>query len=71
MKELLDLWKEKKEKVQDFTHRFFSYLKKFSAAIRPTGKNLIEYYTSALGPDMAMYAKRSVKASLDETYEEA
>ena len=39
-------------------------------AIKPTEETLIEYYTSALGPDMAMFDKRSVKATLAETYEE-
>ena len=32
---------------------------------------MIEYYTSALGPDLAMFAKMSVKPTLSETYEEA
>ena len=56
--------------MQDFTHRFVSHLKKFNAAIRPTEETLIEYYTSALGPEMAMFAKISVKATLVATYEE-
>ena len=71
MKELLALKKEKKEKVQDFTHRFATHLNNFSTAIKPTEETLIEYYTSALSPDMAMFAKRSVKASLAKIYEEA
>ena len=41
MKELLALKKEKKEKVQDFTHRFAAHLKKFHAAIKPTEETLI------------------------------
>ena len=65
------LKKEKKEKVQDFTHRFASHLKNFNAAIRPTEETLLEYYTLALCPKMAMFSKRSVKATLDATYEEA
>ena len=32
---------------------------------------MIEYYTSALGPDLAMFAKMSVEPTLSETYEEA
>ena len=32
---------------------------------------MIEYYTSALGPDLAMFAKAQVKPTLSETYEEA
>ena len=71
IKEMLALKKEKKEKVQDFRHRFSTHLKNFSAAIKPTEKTLIEYYTSTLCLDMVMFAKRSVKASLAGTYEEA
>ena len=48
MKELLALKKEKKEKVQDFTHSFVAHLKKFRAAIKPTEETLVEYYTSTL-----------------------
>ena len=36
-----------------------------------TDKVLIEYYTSALGPDLAMFAKGRAKPTLMETYEEA
>ena len=32
---------------------------------------MIEYYTSALGSDIAMFVKISVKPSLEGTYEEA
>ena len=32
---------------------------------------LIEYYTSALGPDLAMFSRMSVKPTLSETYEES
>ena len=42
----------------------------FNVVIKPVEETLIEYYTSALGPDMAMFAKRSVKAYLPKTYEE-
>ena len=31
---------------------------------------MIEYYNSALGPDLAMFSKMSVKPTLSETYEE-
>ena len=58
MKELLALSKEKKEKVQDFSKRFAAHLNNFSAAINPTEETLIEYYTSALGLDIAMFVKR-------------
>ena len=39
--------------------------------LKPTENTLIEYYTSALGPDLAMFVTRSVKPTLVETYEEA
>ena len=38
---------------------------------KPSDKVLIEYYTSALGPDLAMFAKGRAKPTLTETYEEA
>ena len=56
--------------MQDFTHRFVSHLNNFNATIKPAEEILIEYYTSPLGPEMTMFAKRSVKATLATTYEE-
>ena len=32
---------------------------------------MIEYHTSALGPDLAMFDKMQVKPTLSETYEKA
>ena len=69
MKGLIALKKEKKEKVHNFTQRFLAYLNNFSAANKPFEHALIEYYTSALGPDLAMFSKRSVRPTLVETYE--
>ena len=43
----------------------------FDVAIKPTENTLIQYYTSALGLDLAMFVKRSVNPTLVETYEEA
>ena len=71
MKGLNALKKEKKEKLHNFTQIFDVYLKKFNAANKPSEHALIEYYTSALGPDLAMFSKRSVRPTLVETYEEA
>ena len=51
--------------------RFAAYLKNFSETDNPSDKVLIEYYTSALGPDLAMFAKGRAKPTLTETYEEA
>ena len=50
--------------MHNFTQRFF-------ATDKPSDKVLIEYYTSALGPDLAMFSKISVKPTLSKTYEEA
>ena len=63
--------KERKEKVHSFTQRFASYINNFSATDKPSNKVLIEYYTSALRPELAMFSKMSVKPTLSETYEEA
>ena len=71
MKGLCALKKERKEKVHSFTQMFAAYLKNFSAADKPSDKVSIEYYTSALGPDLAMFSKMQVKPTLSETYEEA
>ena len=71
MKGLITLKKEKKEMVHNFTQRFDSYMNNFDATDKPTEHALIEYYTSSLGPDLAMFVKRSVKPTLVESYEEA
>ena len=57
--------------MHSFTQRFAAYLKNFSEIDKPSDKVLIEYYTSALGPDLAMFAKGRAKPTLTETYEEA
>ena len=57
--------------MHKFTQIFASYLKNFTAANKPSENALIEYYSSALGPDLAMFDKRSVRPTLVETYEEA
>ena len=70
MKGLCSLKKERKEKVHSFTQRFTAYLKNFSETDKPLDKVLIEYYTSTLGPELAMFAKMKAKLTLAETYEE-
>ena len=57
--------------MHSFTQRFAAYLKKNSATDKPSDKVLIEYYTSALGPELAMFDKMAFKPTLLETYEEA
>ena len=71
MKGLCALKKERKEKVHSFTQRFATYLKNFFEIDKPLDKVLIEYYTSALGLELAMFAKMKAKPMLAETYEEA
>ena len=65
------LKKERNEKVHNFTQIFLAYLKNFSATDKASDKVLIEYYTSALGPDLAMFTKDQINPTLAETYEEA
>ena len=57
MKGLCALKKERKEKVHSFTQRFAAHLKNFSETDKPLDKVLIEYCTSALGPNLAMFPK--------------
>ena len=57
--------------MHNFTQRFTAYLKNFFEADKPLDKVLIEYYTSALGPDLAIFSKMKAKPTLAETYEEA
>ena len=70
MKGLGLLKKEKDEKVYHFTQIFSTYLNFFSKTDRPLDKVLIEYYTSALGPELAMFSKMKAWPTLVETYEE-
>ena len=71
MKGLIALKKENKERVHHFTQKFAAYLNNFNATNKPSEHALIKYYTSALGPDLAMFSKRSVRPTLVDTYEEA
>ena len=71
MKGLIALKKEKKENLHNFTQRFVAYMNNFDATDKPTKHALIEYYTSALGPELAMFVKRLVRPTLVDTYEEA
>ena len=70
MKGLCAFNKEIKEKVHSFTQRFTAYLKNFFEADKPSDKVLIEYYTSALQPELAMFSKMNAKPRLEETYGE-
>ena len=61
----------KKEKFQDFNQSFSSHLSNFSSTTKLVEETLIEYYISALCPNIAMFVKRAVKCSLVKKYEEA
>ena len=61
MKGLCALNKERKERVHNFTQIFAAYVNNFTAVDKPSENALIEYYTSALGLDLAMFSKRSVR----------
>ena len=71
MKGLISIKKEKEERIHNFTRRFAAYLNNFDAAEKPSEHSLIEYYTPALGLDLAMFVKISVRPTLVDTYEEA
>ena len=71
MKGLCALKKEMNERMHNFTQIFAAYLNNFTAADKSSENALIEYYTSALGPNLAMFSKRSVRPTFAETYEEA
>ena len=64
MKEVLSMRMEKKEKVQEFNHRFTTLLNSFSAATKPVEESLVECYTTTLYPPTAMFVKRVVKVKL-------
>ena len=71
MKGLIALKKEKKENLHNFTQRFVAYMNNFDAIDKPIEHTLTDYYTSALGPDLAMFVKRLARTTLVDTYEEA
>ena len=58
MKELLALRMDKREKFQDSNQIFVAHLSNLNATSRPTEETLVEYYTSALCPSIAMFVKR-------------
>ena len=56
--------------MHSFTQIFAAYLKNFSEIDKPSDKVLIEYYTSTLGLELAMFSKMKAKPTLAKTYEE-
>ena len=61
----------KKEKVQDFNQRFTNHLSTFSATTKLGEELLVEYYTTTLSPQLAMFVKREVKLTQVENFEES
>ena len=57
--------------MHSFTQIFVAYLKNFFETDKPSDKFLIEYYTSSLGLDLAMFTKMKAKYMLAETYKDA
>ena len=65
-------FKERKKRKSAQFHSKVCYLSLKKIAIdKPSDKFLIEYYTSSLGPELAMFSKMSVNPTFSETYEEA
>jgi ribonuclease HI len=60
-----------KEKVKDFNQRFLTLKNRIPADSMPAESLIIAYYTKALHQSIAIWVKRSKKATLLEAFEEA
>jgi hypothetical protein len=60
-----------KEKVIDFNQRFLMLKNRIHADSMPAESLVIAYYTKALHQSIAIWVKRSKKATLLEAFEEA
>jgi ribonuclease HI len=60
-----------KEKVKDFNQRFLTLKNRIPADSMPAESLVIAYYTKALHQSIAIWVKRSKKATLLEAFEEA
>ena len=67
--ELVGIRMNEKEKVKDFNERFISLLNKIP--IKPAEAVQIEYYVSALPPNIAMFVKTQRKLTLVDNFVEA
>jgi hypothetical protein len=65
---LLGIRMDENEKVKDFNQRFITLLNKIS--IKPIEEVQIEYYTSALPPNIAMFVKNQEKLTLVDNFVE-
>jgi hypothetical protein len=60
-----------KEKVKDFNQRFLTLKNRIPTDSMPTESLVIAYYTKAIHQSIAIWVKRSKKATLVEAFEEA
>jgi hypothetical protein len=69
--ELSNLRMNPKEKVKDFNQRFLTLKNRIPTDSMPAENLIIAYYTKALHQSIAIWVKRSKKATLLEAFEEA
>jgi hypothetical protein len=69
--DLSSLKMNSKEKVKDFNQRFLTLKNRIPADSMPAESLVIAYYTKALHQSIAIWVKRSKKATLLEAFEEA
>jgi hypothetical protein len=69
--DLSNLRMNAKEKVKDFNQRFLTLKNRIPADSMPAESLIIAYYTKALHQSIAIWVKRSKKATLLEAFEEA
>jgi ribonuclease HI len=69
--DLSNLKMNAKEKVKDFNQRFLTLKNRIPTDSMPSESLIIAYYTKALHQSIAIWVKRSKKATLLEAFEEA
>jgi hypothetical protein len=69
--ELSSLRMNPKEKIKDFNQRLLTLKNRIPTGSMPTKNLIIAYYTKALHQSIAIWVKRSKKATLLEAFEEA
>jgi hypothetical protein len=69
--DLSNLRMDAKEKVKDFNQRFLTLKNRIPTDSMPAESLVIAYYTKALHQSIAIWVKRSKKATLVEAFEEA
>jgi hypothetical protein len=69
--ELSSLKMNPKEKIKDFNQRFLTLKNRIPMDSMPAENLIVAYYTKALHQNIAIWVKRSKKATLLEAFEEA